>query len=229
MLPRATHPIITVPGWTGSGPGHWQTLWERRDPQIRRVEQADWNNPVVADWVERLDEAVRAAPAPPVLVAHSLGCLTVVHWAAGTRTAQAAGALLVAPPDVESAGAPQPLRSFPPVPVVRLPFPRWSWRAATTRSRPSSARRSGRMRGVRSSRTWGKRVTSTPPRASETGRKAARCSFIAGANQLTAHVRRERCRESPPGSDSSVQAPLAASTYTQEEPCPRRPRTPPHP
>jgi predicted alpha/beta hydrolase family esterase len=123
MLPRTPHPVITVPGWTGSGPGHWQTLWELRDPLIRRVEQADWNNPVAAAWVARLDEAVRAAPAPPVLVAHSLGCLTVVHWAAATRSARAAGALLVAPPDVERAGAPRPLRSFAPVPMAPLPFP----------------------------------------------------------------------------------------------------------
>ncbi|RSN41805.1 hypothetical protein DMC64_27190 [Amycolatopsis sp. WAC 04197] len=39
----------------------------------------------------RLDEALAEATDPPVLVAHSLGCLTVLHWLA------AGGERLVAP------------------------------------------------------------------------------------------------------------------------------------
>ncbi|MER7860773.1 alpha/beta hydrolase [Amycolatopsis japonica] len=34
------------------------------------------------DWVSRLDEALAEATDPPVLVAHGLGCLTVLHWLA---------------------------------------------------------------------------------------------------------------------------------------------------
>ena len=129
--PPVLCPILTVPGWTGSGPDHWQSRWERADPTIRRVEQADWNAPDVAAWVATLDAAVRATPVPPVLVAHSLGCLAVAHWAArqgasaGARSGEArvAGAMLVAPPDVERADTPQPLVAFAPVPRERLPFP----------------------------------------------------------------------------------------------------------
>jgi len=60
------------------------------------------------------------------LVAHSLGCLAVVWWAA-SRTDCARrvdGAVLVAPPDLSSApGALPALSSFTPLPLARLPFP----------------------------------------------------------------------------------------------------------
>ncbi|MFL5578557.1 MAG: RBBP9/YdeN family alpha/beta hydrolase [Gemmatimonadaceae bacterium] len=114
--------MLTIPGWTGSGPEHWQSRWERADPGIRRVEQADWDAPAVADWVAALDASIREVPAPPVLVAHSLGCLTVAHWAARAATCDVVGALLVAPPDVEHGDTPAPLRPFAPVPRDRLPF-----------------------------------------------------------------------------------------------------------
>ncbi len=39
------HTIVTVPGYTGSGPGHRQTLWEREHPDWVRVEQRDRDRP----------------------------------------------------------------------------------------------------------------------------------------------------------------------------------------
>jgi predicted alpha/beta hydrolase family esterase len=56
-----------------------------------------------------------------VLVAHSLGCVLVAHWAAA-RSGSVAGALLVAPPDIERAGI-AALDDFCPVPLKPLPFP----------------------------------------------------------------------------------------------------------
>jgi uncharacterized protein len=115
-------PVLVVPGWTGSGPGHWQTLWQRRHPDWLRVEQEDWDRPDPGSWMRALDEAVRAASSPPLLVAHSLGCVLVAAWA-GLGPAHAAGALLVAPSDVERRDAPPPIRRFAPVPLAPLPFP----------------------------------------------------------------------------------------------------------
>lgn len=114
--------VLIIPGWSNSGPGHWQTLWERSDPRrFRRVEQADWDTPQRADWVRTLDAAIAAEPAPPVLVAHSLGCIAVAHWAAA-HARPVAGALLVAPPDVERADMPGEIRGFAPIPRTPLPF-----------------------------------------------------------------------------------------------------------
>lgn len=119
-------PVLLVPGWRNSGPGHWQSLWEARLKGARRVEMPNWEVPRRQEWVEALDEAVQAfwreVPEPPVLVAHSVGCQAVAHWAA-TFDRPVRAALLVAPADVERRGAPEVLRSFAPIPKGRLPFP----------------------------------------------------------------------------------------------------------
>lgn len=118
--------VLIVPGWQDSGPDHWQTHWQQQ-LGAERVWQHDWVTPRCDDWVAGLQRAVVAARAPVVLVAHSLGCITVAHWVmqgeAAWLRATVKGALLVAPADVERAQAPSPLRSFAPVPRLRLPFP----------------------------------------------------------------------------------------------------------
>jgi predicted alpha/beta hydrolase family esterase len=72
--------------------------------------------------VATLDQAIAERSEPPILVAHSLGCLAVVHWAATHRRA-VAGALLVAPVDSERKEFPPTITGFAPVPTGRLPFP----------------------------------------------------------------------------------------------------------
>lgn len=115
--------ILIVPGWTNSGPDHWQTRWERKLSTARRVEQDDWNRPMRDAWVARLDEAVAKARRPVVLLAHSCGASTVVH-AAGQLAGRVAGAFLVAVPDLAKTGVPDGLDpAFHPLPLDRLPFP----------------------------------------------------------------------------------------------------------
>jgi predicted alpha/beta hydrolase family esterase len=115
-------PVLIVPGWGDSGPGHWQTLWEEANPGFRRVLQRDWLYPVCSEWVETLARAVRAAGGPVVLVAHSLGCLAIAH-AARAGALPVHGALLVAPPDVEHPDYPPVSEGFAPIPRERLAFP----------------------------------------------------------------------------------------------------------
>jgi predicted alpha/beta hydrolase family esterase len=114
-------PVLILPGYADSGPEHWQSHWERADPACRRVVQDDWLQPRLGDWLATLDRYVRDCPAPPVLVAHSLACALVAHWAA-RASAPAKGALLVAPADVDSPHIPDEVRSFSPMPLARLPF-----------------------------------------------------------------------------------------------------------
>ena len=118
--------ILTVPGLGGSGPAHWQTLWEDSRPDIVRVELGMWNTPHRNAWVTKLDQAIRAARAPVVLAAHSLGCIAVAWWAALSPQPYGwpvAGALLVAPADVDRIDAPTELKGFTPAPRTPLPFP----------------------------------------------------------------------------------------------------------
>ena len=116
-------PILIIPGHGNSGPGHWQSLWEAERPEAVRVQMPNWDFPHRPDWVEALDAAVRAAneTAPPILVAHSLGCVAVAHWAAEHRRPVHA-ALLVAPTDVEAEPCRDLFASFNPIPMHSLPF-----------------------------------------------------------------------------------------------------------
>ena len=115
--------VLVLPGYGDSGPEHWQSLWEAADPRFRRVAQRDWLEPTLDDWLAELDRAVSGCLTPPVLVAHSLGCVLAVHWVQRTGRA-AAGALLVAPADADAlAENLEAVESFRPVPLIRLPFP----------------------------------------------------------------------------------------------------------
>lgn len=121
-----SHPnCLIIPGLHGSGPDHWQTRWEQRE-DCRRVDLGAWNNPHRSHWITKLDLAIAYEREPVILVAHSLGCLAAAWWAAlasTDRRGQVAGALLVAPPDVERRDAHPILQRFAPVPRVILPFP----------------------------------------------------------------------------------------------------------
>lgn len=110
--------IVIVPGWQDSGPGHWQSLWAGRLPGVLRVVQGDWLAPKRKDWVDALSRLIEESPTPVVLVAHSLGCITVAHLPPALHS-RIAGALLVAPADPERRAA---LYDFAPVPHARLPY-----------------------------------------------------------------------------------------------------------
>lgn len=116
--------ILIVPGWTNSGPEHWQSRWQRKMRTARRIEQAEWDKPRLDDWVERIVEDVRAAKRPTVLVAHSCGVTAVVAAAPRLVGSAIVGALLVAPTDFENLDVwPATQGGFAAVPRQRLPFP----------------------------------------------------------------------------------------------------------
>lgn len=116
--------LLIVPGLGGSGPDHWQTIWEREREDCRRVDLGAWHRPHRSAWVASLDAAIAAASRPVVLVAHSLGCHAVAWWSTleRSRAAKVVGAMLVAPPEVEAAPIDERLRPFGPIARRRLPF-----------------------------------------------------------------------------------------------------------
>lgn len=115
--------ILIVPGYTNSGPDHWQTRWEQKLSTARRVEQEQWSKPERDLWVQRLIDEVNKATKPVVLVAHSLGVATAIHAIPEIKD-KVIGAFFVAPPDVANASIrPKHLMTFGPYPKERLPFP----------------------------------------------------------------------------------------------------------
>ena len=121
MAEIAQAPVLIVPGLGSSGPQHWQSRWQARHPHFVRVAQRNWDAPDCGDWIAVLEQAVFTAGPRAVLVAHSLGCLLVAHWARQTRQTIAA-AMLVAVPDPQRPDFPASARGFAPVPRQRLPF-----------------------------------------------------------------------------------------------------------
>ncbi|WP_324672025.1 alpha/beta hydrolase [Hymenobacter sp. GOD-10R] len=113
--------ILLVPGLGNSGPQHWQSIWATLYHHPR-VEQQEWDHPRCADWVQGLNEAIQRAESPVVLVAHSLACSTIGHWAHQYPTEAVVGALLVAPADTERPDFPAEATGFAPMPQQRLPF-----------------------------------------------------------------------------------------------------------
>jgi hypothetical protein len=117
---------LNLPGVDGSGPDHWQSRWERERPNIERVDLGCWSQPSRNLWIARLERAVAQARGPVVLVAHSLSCHLVAWWAALAGEAAArpvAGAMLVAPPDLDRVSIDRRIADFAPSPRSVLPFP----------------------------------------------------------------------------------------------------------
>jgi len=120
--------ILVIPGLGGSGRDHWQSRWEAKIPAVRRVVQADWENPGLAAWRDRIIEEVERAARPVILVAHSLGVLAAVDaapfLAKEESSGKVKGAFLVAPPSANVlAGLDALDPAFLTVPGGSLPFP----------------------------------------------------------------------------------------------------------
>ena len=116
--------ILIVPGIGGSGPEHWQSRWEAKLPTARRVQQADWNRPDAATWVQALGAAMAQGDKPLVIVAHSLGVITAARALETHRGRPVAGAFLVAPPaEPAIAAIPEIAADFRPYPRAPLPCP----------------------------------------------------------------------------------------------------------
>jgi len=142
---------LILPGWQGSADDHWQSHWQRSLPNSTRVEQADWLEPSRTDWVATLERYVAADSSRVILIAHSLGCITVAHWAAQAPVEllrRVRGALLVAPADVERPGCPPALCNFAPIPSSSLPFP--SQLVGSDNDHAASA-----VRAIELARQWG--------------------------------------------------------------------------
>jgi uncharacterized protein len=115
-------PALILAGIGDSGPEHWQTLWQKADANMQKLQHFEWEAPVLEAWLDELQQQLDRTGNDVVLVAHSLGCLLAAHWALKTG-GRVAGALLVSIPDPASPVFPKSARHFGPVPLGALGFP----------------------------------------------------------------------------------------------------------
>lgn len=113
--------ILIAPGFGNSGEEHWQTYWQRENKEFIRIEQRNWFQPVADEWADAIEQYVLNASGEVVVVAHSLACLALAHWAQKTRLGIKA-ALLVAPPDANDEKLKHVVQGFSPLPLNTLPF-----------------------------------------------------------------------------------------------------------
>lgn len=116
--------ILILPGLGDSGPGHWQRRWGERLANARFVEQDEWDEPQLEDWVAAIHREIMMATRPVVIIAHSLAVIALAHTAQRLVDTKVRGAFLVSAPDVElNRAVPSETAPFAPVPRDPLPFP----------------------------------------------------------------------------------------------------------
>lgn len=129
--------VLIVPGLRDKAPAHWQT-WlhqalEAEGFAVASVPPMGRDNLDLQTRLDTIDEVVESFNGPAFAVAHSAGCSMLAHWAGQSAlTARIEGALLIAPPDLNT---PMP-EAYPrlealrdggwyPLPTRKLPFPSW--------------------------------------------------------------------------------------------------------
>ncbi|MEV6426145.1 alpha/beta fold hydrolase [Nocardia sp. NPDC051463] len=127
----STEPVVViVPGLNDPPPDHWLHRLAATNTRALTVSRPPEGMHLDRDaWVASLEGTLSAIPDDIVLVAHSAGVLTVVHWAL-RPSRPIHGALLVTPPDFENPPTDDPgvrrigtAHGWCPIPRGRLPFP----------------------------------------------------------------------------------------------------------
>jgi predicted alpha/beta hydrolase family esterase len=114
---------VFVAGYGNSEPQHWQRLWFNETKDAHWVEQKEWDKPNKDVWIEELEKTLLHVKTPVLIVAHSIGCHTVVECVKKYYTNQnIIGALFVAPPDTTVKSFPKEILSFENTPLEKLPF-----------------------------------------------------------------------------------------------------------
>jgi predicted alpha/beta hydrolase family esterase len=105
QLPRAVKnfPVVIVPGLRNSDERHWQSLWQARLPNSKRIHVDDWSTPNLATWRAGIKAELDKLDQPAVLIAHSFGTLASAAIAAEFPE-KIAALFLVAPADPDKFG-----------------------------------------------------------------------------------------------------------------------------
>ena len=96
IMRASEYDILILPGLGGGTPDHWYSRWAAKLSTARRVEQRDFDRPVLAEWEHNIAAAIGAAHRPVILIGHSLGAVAGALLA--PHHARIAAAMLVTPP-----------------------------------------------------------------------------------------------------------------------------------
>jgi predicted alpha/beta hydrolase family esterase len=91
-------PVLIVPGLRNSDDQHWQSLWQERLPNSKRIQVDDWSTPDLDKWKAGIRAELNKIDKPVVIIAHSFGTLASASIAAEFPS-KIAALFLVAPAD----------------------------------------------------------------------------------------------------------------------------------
>jgi predicted alpha/beta hydrolase family esterase len=118
-MPARTY--LIVHGWQASGPGHWQTWLADRlrdsNESVLYPLLPNPDNPILDEWIEALHAQVSLMKGEKIVVCHSLGGVTWLHYATMPYAIPVDRLLLVALPCPEVMQRIPELRGFAPVPL----------------------------------------------------------------------------------------------------------------
>jgi predicted alpha/beta hydrolase family esterase len=114
-----TVPTLIIPGWQGSGDGHWQTWLEDElraaGRETLRPAFADLDNPDLDDWCAALRRSLGSLSAGGYdVVAHSLGAVVWLHHVTNPGDAPRAARVLLVSPPAPRTSIPEIAAFFPP-------------------------------------------------------------------------------------------------------------------
>ena len=127
VAPNST--VVVVPGLRDETPTHWQSLLAATLPAVHVLPALGRRNIDLTARMAAIEAAVSSITGPVIIVAHSGGVISTVHWALQTRL-RVRGALLATPP-VFDRSLPAEFPELPafeqagwlPLPRSPLPFP----------------------------------------------------------------------------------------------------------
>ena len=114
---------VFVAGYGNSIGKHWQRLWFEKTQNAYWVEQKNWDTPNKDEWIVEIEKNLLHVKSPILIIAHSIGCHTIVEWAKKYyKNQNIIGALLVAPPDTSRVDFPKEIKGYENPPLEKLPF-----------------------------------------------------------------------------------------------------------
>jgi predicted alpha/beta hydrolase family esterase len=115
--------FFNIPGYSNSSEEHWQSIIEQEQKiPVRRIGQKDWYSPDCKQWISVLDDYLAGYDfSKVILIGHSLGCITIIHWLHKYKK-KIKAAILVAPADAGSEKFQKEIQAegFNPVPLEKL-------------------------------------------------------------------------------------------------------------
>ncbi|MES2673925.1 MAG: alpha/beta hydrolase [Pseudomonadota bacterium] len=113
------YPVIIVPGLRNSDEHHWQSLWQAKLPNSKRIELDTWDTPNLEKWSAAIIKILAELNQPAVLIAHSFGTLASAS-VAEKFPEKIAALLLVAPADPDKFSIAHQLPQSPLSPPTKI-------------------------------------------------------------------------------------------------------------